>query len=89
MYHFYNEAIKGYKIIFENKIKQLRSVNVMKFVDSYTFLEVDRNNIFRDAFNGLMTKSSQELKKRLRIIYKEEETADASGLLRYIYILLL
>jgi len=88
MYLFYNEAIKQYKIIFENKIKQLRSVNVMKFVDSYTFIEVDRNNIFRDAFNGIMTKSSKELKNRLRIIFKEEEGVDASGLLRYIYILL-
>ena len=46
MYHFYSEAIKEYKILFENKIKKLRSINEMRFIDSYTFLAVDRNNIF-------------------------------------------
>ena len=83
MYHFYSEAIKEYKIIFENKIKQLRSLNVMKSLDDYTLLEIDRNNLFRDAFNGIMNKSAQELKKRLIIIYKGEEGVDAGGLLRY------
>jgi len=54
----------------------------MNFIDSYTIIEVDRNNIFKDAFNGIMNKSSQELKKKLKIIYKEEEGVDAGGLLR-------
>jgi len=55
----------------------------MKFPDSNTFLEIDRKNIFRDAFNEIMDKSPQELKKRLSIIYKKEEGVDAGGLLRY------
>jgi len=32
----------------------------MKLLDSYTVIEIDRNNIFRDAFNSIMTKSPQE-----------------------------
>jgi len=58
----------------------------MKITDPYSFneIEVNRNNIFGDAFNGIMNKSSQELKKRLTIIFKEEEGIDAGGLLRYI-----
>jgi len=89
MYQFYSEAIKKYKIVFENKIKQLRSLNVMNFIDSYTFLEIDRNYIFRDAFDGIMTKSIQELRQRLAIVYKGEEGIDAGGLLRYLYTLIL
>jgi len=50
MYHFYSGVI--FKIIFENKIKQLKFVNAMKFIDSYTFREVNKNNMFRNAFNG-------------------------------------
>jgi len=58
----------------------------MNITNSYPLnkIEVNRNDIFRDAFNDIMTKSPQELKKRLTIIYKEEEGIDAGGLLRYI-----
>ena len=55
-------------------------------MNSYTIIEIDRNNIFRDAFYGIMTKSPQELKNRLTIIYKDEEGMDAGGLLRYFII---
>ena len=58
----------------------------MDFIDSNTIVEIDRNNMFIDAFNGIMKKSSQELKKRLRITFKEEEGIDAEGLLRYFII---
>ena len=51
----------------------------MKTLDSYTFIKIDRNDIFRDAFNGIMTKSPQELKKRPVIVYKGEEGVDAGG----------
>jgi len=59
----------------------------MKFTNSYTFLEIEleRNDIFRDAFYIIMTKSPQELKKRPIIRYKGEEGVDAGGLLRYYY----
>jgi len=51
--------------LFENKIKQLRSLNEMKIMNSYTFniIEIDRNDIFRDAFNSIMNMTPQELKK--------------------------
>ena len=65
IYNFYNESIQEYKILFENKIKQLRSLNEMKIMNSYTFniIEIDRNDIFRDAFNSIMNMTPQELKK--------------------------
>jgi len=45
----------------------------MDFIDSNTIVEIDRNNMFIDAFNGIMKKSSQELKKRLRITLKKKK----------------
>jgi len=57
----------------------------MKFENSNVIIEVDRNNLFNDAFNSIMCKSPQELKKRLKIKYKKEEGMDAGGLLRYLF----
>jgi len=77
-----SEITPEYKIEFENKINQLRSLNDMNFKNSNLIIEVDRNDIFKDAFNGIMIKSSEELKKRLRIVFKGEDGVDAGGLLR-------
>jgi len=79
IYHFYNEAIKEYKILFENKINKLRSLDEMKITNSYTFnvIEIDRNDLFRDSINSIMTKSPNELKKkRITIVFKGEEGVD-------------
>jgi len=61
----------------------------MNFINSNLIIEVDRNDLFNDAFNGIMIKSSEELKKKLRILYKEEDGVDAGGLLRYSLLLYL
>jgi len=58
----------------------------MNLIYSYTTVEINRKDLFRDAYNNIMSKSHQELKNRLKIIYKEEEGIDAGGLLRYAYI---
>jgi len=58
----------------------------MKFIDSNTIVVLNRKYLFRDAFTGIMSKSPQELKKRLRIVYKNEDGVDAGGLLRYFLI---
>jgi len=55
----------------------------MNFKDSSTFFEVNRSNLFDDAFNSIMKKSPKELKRKLEIRYKGEEGIDAGGLLRY------
>jgi len=57
----------------------------MNFVDANIIIEINRNNLFNDAFNGIMSQSPEELKKRLRIKYIGEEGLDASGLLRYFF----
>jgi len=61
----------------------------MNFINSDTIIEVDRDNLFHDAYYGIMNKSPQELKKRLRILYEGEEGRDAGGILRYFSLLLL
>jgi len=82
IYQFYSRAIQEYKTSFESKIKQLRSLDEMRIMNSYTFIEIDRNNLFIDAFNGIMTRSPQELKNRPIIVYKGEDGVDTGGLLR-------
>eukprot|EP00833_Pecoramyces_ruminatium_P009760 jgi/Orpsp1_1/1183792/evm.model.c7180000086732.1 len=47
-----------------------------------TRIDIHRNNLFYDAYNGIMNKSLQELKKQLKIKYIGEEGIDAGGLLR-------
>ncbi|ORX62479.1 HECT-domain-containing protein [Anaeromyces robustus] len=79
-----NEIITPeYRISFENKVKQFRSQNDMKMINnSETRIIINRNNLFNDAFTKIMNKSPEELKKLLRIKYKDEEGIDAGGLLR-------
>ncbi len=57
----------------------------MNVTDINTIIEVERNNLFNDAFNSIMNKFPQELKGRLKIRYSEEEGLDAGGLLRYFF----
>jgi len=71
-----------YSIEFENKVKQLRSMNEMKVTEANTMLFINRDNLFHDAFNSIMSKSPEELKKRLRVEYVGESGLDAGGLLR-------
>ncbi len=86
--YLYREITPEYKIIFENKINQLRTLNGMTILYLDNNIEVDRNNLFNDAFYSIMNKSPQELKGRFRIIYKGENGLDAGGLLRYFFIYL-
>jgi len=44
---------------------------------------INRNKLFYDAYEHIMYKNPFELKKQLRIKYKEEEGVDAGGLLKY------
>jgi len=59
----------------------------MKITNSYSFneIEIDRNDLFRDSFNSIMTKSPDELKKRIAIVFKGEEGVDLGGLSRYFF----
>jgi len=54
----------------------------MDIIDSYEFIEIDKNNLFEDSFYEIMSRTPQELKKRLVIKYKRKEDIDAGGLLR-------
>jgi len=58
----------------------------MKFINSEViYIEINRNNLLNDAYNCIMSKYSQELKKKLKVLYKREEGIDAGGLLRYFF----
>jgi len=54
----------------------------MNFIDANIIIKINRNNLFNDAFDGIINQSPEELKKRLRIKYIGEEGLDAGGLLR-------
>jgi len=54
----------------------------MNFIDANIIIEINRNNLFNDALNSIMNLSPEELKKRLRINYIEEEGLDAGCFLR-------
>jgi len=71
-----------YRIKFENKVKLLRSLIDMQITNDNTLLYVHRNNLFHDAFNSIMSKPPEELKRKLCIEYIGEEGLDAGGLLR-------
>eukprot|EP00833_Pecoramyces_ruminatium_P005683 jgi/Orpsp1_1/1179715/evm.model.c7180000070483.1 len=73
-----------YRINFENKISQLRVLQGMQMsnLTGYTNININRNNLFNDAFYAFMRKSPQELKNRLIIKYESERGIDAGGLLR-------
>jgi len=68
-----SEITPEYKIKFEEKINQFRSLkemnfanlNEMNFSDSNTIISVYRNYLFNDEFNGIMKKNPQELKKKI------------------------
>jgi len=54
----------------------------MSIGDSTTEIEINRDNLMNDAFDSIMFKSPQELKRKLRIHYIGEEGIDVGGLLR-------
>lgn len=54
-------------------------------MDSNIIIEVDRNDLFNDAYNGIIIKSPEKLKNKLIILFKEEKGIDAESLLRYYY----
>jgi len=71
-----------YRIKFDEKIKILRNKKEMKIYDKNTKLNINRNDIFNDSFNEIMSKTPEQLKNRLVIHYNREEGIDAGGLLR-------
>ncbi len=46
----------------------------------YLMLEVSRSNLIADTMRGLANKSPQDLKKPLKIHFREEKGIDAGGL---------
>ncbi len=54
----------------------------MKIMNLSTYLKIDRNKIFFDAFDVIMALPPQKLKNKPVIAYKREEGIDAGGLLK-------
>ena len=72
-----------YRIEFEKKVKKYRNrlslgINYAEKVNLY----IDRKYLLYDAYDQIIEKNTMELKKRLNIVYKEEDGVDAGGLLR-------
>jgi len=65
----------------EEKIKQFRSqTEVDPF--SQTKIPINRSHLFDSAYDAIMSRSPDELKKNLCIEYEGENGVDAGGLLR-------
>jgi len=70
-----------YRIKLEEKIKQFRSqTEVDPF--SQTKIPINRSHLFDSAYDAIMSRSPDELKKNLCIEYEGENGVDAGGLLR-------
>eukprot|EP00833_Pecoramyces_ruminatium_P008985 jgi/Orpsp1_1/1183017/evm.model.c7180000083514.1 len=77
-----NEITPEYRINFENKVKQFKSHKKMEILDANTDIVVNRNNLFEDSYNIIMSKTPMDLKKRIRVKFEGEEGLDAGGLTR-------
>jgi len=54
----------------------------MKITSIGQLIPINRADLFFNAYNQIMGKTSTELKKKIRIKYIGEEGIDAGGLLR-------
>jgi len=86
--HFCSEITPEYKYRFEKKENQLRSLIEINSNDSI-LIGINRNDLFNDAYEEIMSKSPHELKKRLAIVYGNENGIDAGGILRYCIIIII
>eukprot|EP00833_Pecoramyces_ruminatium_P008659 jgi/Orpsp1_1/1182691/evm.model.c7180000082261.1 len=80
-----NIITPDYRIKFEKKNNQLRSLDEMKIINETLFMQISRKNLFMDTFYFIMDKTPEELKKRLEIQYRGEIGIDAGGLLRDLF----
>jgi len=55
---------------------------MMNTYNRYLEILINRKNLFYEAYYHIMNKNPFELKKNLKIKYKEEEGIDARGLLK-------
>jgi len=55
----------------------------MNLIDIITFVEVNRKNLFNDAFKSIMSKTPQQLKGIIIVSFIGEEGLDVGGLLKY------
>jgi len=54
----------------------------MRVINAILIININRENLFNDAFNRIIRYTPSELKRRLKIKYRNEEGEDAGGLLR-------
>ena len=67
---------------FDKKIKMFKNQYMMNTYNRYLEILINRKNLFYEAYYHIMNKNPFELKKNLKIKYKEEEGIDARGLLK-------
>ncbi|OUM64984.1 hypothetical protein PIROE2DRAFT_60335, partial [Piromyces sp. E2] len=77
------KLLQNIELNLKKKLKQFRSQSEMQMSSNTSVMfNINRNNLFNDAFINIMYRSTQELKKGIKIIYKGEEGMDVGGLLR-------
>ena len=74
-----------YKRDFRLKLIDFRAQPAMRMPPTGSVqLNVRRSNLFEDAYTEVMTKTPEQLKKRLRIVFEGEIGEDFGGVSRYV-----
>ncbi len=74
-----------YRIEFDKKVKKFRNQyirNAYDLFDPNVNIFINRNNIFYDAYDQIIRKNPNDLKKKIKIKYIGEEGIDSGGLSR-------
>jgi len=69
----------AYKVVFERKIRILRSQSFMETADESIEIFIDRENFFNNAFLEIMSILPKNLKDKLLIRYVGEEDVEYNG----------
>jgi len=77
-----SEITPEYRIEFDKKVKRFRNRNSMVINKTKLDIFINRENLFYDAYNQIMSKSPLELRNKLCITYLGERGIDLGGLLR-------
>jgi E3 ubiquitin-protein ligase NEDD4 len=77
--------VPQYKRDFRLKLIDFRAQPAMRMPTTGSVqLNVRRSNLFEDAYTEVMTKTPEQLKKRLRIVFEGEIGEDFGGVSRYV-----
>lgn len=82
------DDVPQFKRDFRNKLINFRRQPPMLMGQGFVDIKVRRSHLFEDAYREIMTKTPEQLKKRLRVQFEGEIGADFGGVSREFFFLL-